>query len=207
MWNYQFGVLLACLMLGIGCDSNKTVPTPSVGSVNTVSSTDQNIPTAEPQGISKEPQIISTVPVISTELKGVWYGVARDTGVVIQFIGRQSREPDQRSVVSGTWVVHVNRSAIGSMIEFTDNTASGAVDLTVGLVNVATNKAFTSNLGRVERGGNGILYLSIYKNSANDLYVPANRIPLQRVGDQDKIQRAAIDQMRDALKNKGVRTL
>jgi hypothetical protein len=200
MWNRQLGVLLACLMLGIGCNRSETVATTLARSAHTATASDAPKPPAESTTEREARENVSTVPVVSKELNGVWYGVARDTGVVVQFIGRQSREQNQRGVVSGRWVVHVDHGSVSSAIQFTDNGAAGAVDLAVGLVNNETKKNFTTQLGCVERGSDGVLYLSIYKNPVEPMYVPANRIPLQRVDDQDTIERSAIDQMREALK-------
>lgn len=192
----QTGTLLILMMITTGCGRQETT---------SVTRTDDSTPSVEPQsgdsviaGTDDEQSDFTTVPVQSSDLTGVWYGATRETGVVIQFIGRQSQEPDEQGVVSGQWVVHVTGGSIGSAIEFVDNVQSGSVDLEVGLVSNETKKALTARLGCIERSDDGGLHLSIYENDASELYVPASRIRLRRAKGEEEIGPDTIDKMRTA---------
>ncbi|HBE67977.1 MAG TPA: hypothetical protein DDW52_07490 [Planctomycetaceae bacterium] len=152
-------------MLTIGCGqktSTSTAPTDTTAFAVADPKSNANREAANPTHFK-------SVPVRSAELTGVWYGVSRETGVVIQFIGRQSREPSTRGVLSSKWIVHVDGGSISSAVEFVDNLQSGAVDLRVGMVNNETKEIFTASLGHIQRGNGGRLYLSINKNNASDL--------------------------------------
>ena len=189
-------VLLILTVLSIGCgqkDSPSITATTGTGAIPSSDAKRMVHSYSVP-----EPTRFESTAVQSAELTGVWYGVTAETGVVIQFIGRQSREPNKRGVVSGKWIVHVDRGQIGSAIEFVDNPQSGTVDLEVGLVNNETEELFTASLGRIQRGVDGGLYLSIDKNTSSDMYVPAKRIRLQRANDAIEINRVNIEQMQAA---------
>lgn len=188
--------LLILTVFSIGCGRKASPPTAATPDTSTKPAHRAKV--AVRQDEPTEPARFEFRPVQSKELTGVWYGVTRETGVVIQFIGRQSREPNKRGVLSGKWIVHVDRGSIGSRIEFVDNPQSGAVDLEVGMVHNETKETFTASLGHIHRSNDGSLYLSIDKNNASDMYIPAEYIRLQRVTDAAEINPDIIDQMRAA---------
>ena len=189
-------VLLIITASLVGCREESSFPKSATPDTNTTSPS--NLKNIGNSDAVSEPVRFASLPVQSAELTGVWYGVTRETGVVVRFIGRQSREPDTRGVVSGNWIVHVDRGSVCSAIEFVDNEQSGAVDLEVGMVSGETNELFTAGLGRIQRGSDGGLYLSIDENTSTDMYVPANHIRLQRIIDAVEITPATIKQMQAA---------
>ena len=128
----------------------------------------------------------------------------KDFGVLIQFIGRESRQHGKGPVHSGKWTVHVPRGTIGSALEFKDNSEAGAVDIEFSGFDTRTDQPFRSSLGRVERGLSGQLYLTVFKGERQTKYPSVRRLRLKRVSKDQTISRELIDQLRaaeDAFKN------
>lgn len=189
-------VLIAFVLVGCGQSKRPSV----VKESSTTHALDAAIPAKVAVVASADRSAsISTVPVQSSDLNGIWYGAADRTGVVIRFIGRQSRQPGSRGVASGKWVVHVPRGGISSRVEFIDNRKGDKVDLEVGLHNSDTKETFRASLGCVERGSDGLLYLSIHGTPHQSMYEPIKRIPLRFLGGHSEISRKDIDEMQTLL--------
>jgi beta-lactamase regulating signal transducer with metallopeptidase domain len=144
-------------------------------------------------------QSIKTIPVTSKELSGIWYGATDRTGVVIRFIGRESRIKNTRGTVSGKWVVHVADGSVGSALEFTDDPNAGVVRITVGLWNDKAKEVFTMSLGSIERGEDDTLYLTINDNPKEPMYLQAKRIPLTFIDERAEIQRSDVEKMQSLM--------
>jgi hypothetical protein len=144
-------------------------------------------------------QPIKTIPVTSKELSGIWYGATDRTGVVVRFIGRESRIKNTRGTVSGEWVVHVADGSVGSALEFTDDPNAGVVRITVGLWNDKAKEVFTMSLGSIERGEDDTLYLTINDNPKEPMYLQAKRIPLTFIEDREEIQRSDVEKMQSLM--------
>ena len=142
-------------------------------------------------------------PVTSRELTGIWQGVTKDFGVLIQFIGRESRLPGKKGVLSGKWAVHIPRATIGSALEFKDNSEAGVVDIEFSGFDTKTDQPFRSSLGLVERGLSGQLYLTVLKGERQKKYPSVRQLRLNRVSNDLAIGRKHVDQLRateDAFK-------
>lgn len=160
------------------------------------------LPAAEDTGASRtnavssaanagEPEVPVTEkmrPVTSRELTGIWQGVTNDFGVVVQFIGRESRQHGKGPVHSGRWTVHIPRGSIGSALEFKDNEELGVVDLEVGRLNTKTKKRFRVLIGRVERGLSGQVYLTVFETIDRTRYPSIIRLPLTHVSSEQTIR-------------------
>lgn len=146
-------------------------------------------------------QPIKTIPVTSKELSGIWYGATDRTGVVVRFIGRESRIKNTRGTVSGEWVVHVVDGSIGAALEFTDDPKAGVIRITAGMWDDKAKEAFTMSLGSIERGEDDVLYLTINDNPKEPMYLQAKRIPLTFIEDRDEIQRSDIEKMQARMQS------
>jgi biopolymer transport protein ExbD len=162
---------------------------------------DDSAPPIQTQAEQDGEQPIKTVPVIGKELHGIWYGATDRTGVVVRFIGRESRIKNTRGVVSGEWVVHVVDGSIGATLEFTDDPKAGVVRITAGMWNDKAKEAFTMSLGTIERGEDDTLYLTINDNPKEPMYLQAKRIPLTFIEDRDEIQRSDIEKMQARMQS------
>ena len=146
-------------------------------------------------------QPIKTSPVTSKELNGIWYGATDRTGVVVRFIGRESRIKNSRGVVSGEWVVHVVDGSIVAALDFTDDPKAGVVRITAGMWDDKAKQPYTSSLGNIERGEDDTLYLTINDNPKEPMYLQAKRIPLTFIEDRDEIQRSDIEKMQARMQS------
>jgi hypothetical protein len=153
------------------------------------------------QGVQGDKQPITTIPVTSKELSGIWFGATDRTGVVVRFIGRESRVKGSRGVMSGKWIVGVAGGSIGAALDFTDDTKAGVVKLTAGMWDDKTKQSVTSSLGSIERGEDDSLYLTIFENPREPMYLPAKRIPLTFIGDGVEIQRADVEKMQALMRS------
>ena len=150
-------------------DSAKKPTTDSTASK--ADDTDDSAPPNQPQAVQGGEQPIKTIPVASKELSGIWYGGTYRTGVVVRFIGRESRVKGTRGVVSGQWIVGVAGGSIGAALDFTDDPKAGVVRLTTGMWDDKTKQSFTSSLGSIERGEDDTLYLTINDNPREPMYL------------------------------------
>lgn len=137
-------------------------------------------------------------PVTSRELTGVWQGVTKDFGVLIQFIGRESRLNGKGPVHSGKWIVHVPRRGIGSALEFKDDSETGVVDIEFSGFDTTTDESVRTSVGRIERGRSGRLYLTVLTSKRLPKYPSVRRLRLKRVSNDQAISRELIDQFRAA---------
>jgi hypothetical protein len=181
-----------------GQDGEQQPPTDSTFRKSNVR--DDSAPPVQPQAEPDGEQPIKTIPVTSKELSGIWYGATDRTGVVVRFIGRESRIKNTRGVVSGNWIVHVADGSIGAALDFTDDPKAGVVRITAGMWNVKTKQSYTSSLGTIERGEDDTLYLTINDNPKEPMYLQAKRIPLTFVEDRDEIQRSDIEKMQSRMR-------
>jgi beta-lactamase regulating signal transducer with metallopeptidase domain len=143
---------------------------------------------ASNDSLTNEAETEKMQPVTSRELTGIWQGVTDDFGVLIQFIGRESRLPGKKGVLSGKWTVHVPRGSIGSALEFNDNLETGVVDIEFAGFNTRTDKSFRASVGRIERGQSGQLYLTVLNSKELPKYPSILRLPLTHVSSEQAIQ-------------------
>ena len=160
---------------------------------------DVSAPPKQPEEEQNGQQPIKTIPVTSKELSGIWYGATDRTGVVVRFIGRESRIKDTQGTVSGKWVVHVVDGSVGSALEFTDDLKAGVVRITVGMWDGKTKQSYTSSLGSIEQGEDDTLYLTINDNPKEPMYLPTKRIPLTFIDERDEIQRSDVEKMQSLM--------
>jgi beta-lactamase regulating signal transducer with metallopeptidase domain len=170
-------------------------PALSSSAGNTDGPRPERVPTGLSPEATEEHATEEMRPVTSRELTGIWQGVAKDFGVLIQFIGRESRQPGKKGNLGGNWTVHVPRASIGSMLEFNDNQEAGVVDIEIGGIYTRTDQLFRDLSGRIERGQSGQLYLTVLKSKHQPKYPSILRLPLTRVSNNQEIGRKHVDQL------------
>jgi beta-lactamase regulating signal transducer with metallopeptidase domain len=198
------GIMLAAVSAVRPVASTVVAAESSSGSALTSSAGNADSPRPErvPTGLSPEATEKHVTeemrPVTSRELTGIWQGVTKDFGVLIQFIGRESRQPGKKGILSGRWTVHVYRASIGSALDFNDNQETGVVDIEFTGFDTRTGQSFRASIGRIERGLSGQLYLTVLKSKNQPMYPSIRRLPLTCVSNDQEIGRKHVDQLRAA---------